>query len=592
MIGKINIKTETYNLFEVWCNKLLELQVPQGVDSLTAGGIMCPACGRIHGRTGEAVFPFMRMAHMSGKTEWIEAAVNVQKWSDNMNCADGAWWNDRQKVWKGTSIFGANALVEALKYNEMLSSEISEKWKNRLFQAVEFVYKDYKYGGSGNINYPAAAAVTMAHAYRIFGDEKYKKQAGWLADYCCSNFISEDNLLFGEGNPRDYVSDKGCRNIDLGYNVEESIPALAYYAKLMNDDKIAEAVLEMAQEHLEFMLPDGGIDNSWGNRNFKWSWWGSRTSDGCQHGYLILSAKDDVFAVAAKRNLELYERCTHNGLLFGGPHFYDNGYKPCVHHTLFHAKVLASVLEYFEENRNFQECSEVGLPCEKNRKYKYWKSIDTHRINANGWLATITGNDTVYDGVNGHATGGALSLLYHKKIGSICTASLNDYVCIESENQQLHKGKTYPLTPRMEYVHNMELFSSNNDYCAELCKTGDTEVTVCGNLQHVDMEYEAPKQMPFRITYTANEIFKISAECSDDGARFVLPIIFDIDDKYEISENNSIIFTKDCSSFQVQAEKGKLSAGEPFFNLVPGFRALPVKIESENGEIEIIIYLA
>ena len=33
--------------------------------------------------------------------------------------------------------------------------------------------------------------------------------------------------------------------------------------------------------HMEFMLPDGAWDNSWGTRNYKWSWWGSRTSDGC-----------------------------------------------------------------------------------------------------------------------------------------------------------------------------------------------------------------------------------------------------------------------------------------------------------------------
>jgi hypothetical protein len=28
--------------------------------------------------------------------------------------------------------------------------------------------------------------------------------------------------------------------------------------------------------HLEFMLHDGAWDNSWGTRNFKWTYWGNR----------------------------------------------------------------------------------------------------------------------------------------------------------------------------------------------------------------------------------------------------------------------------------------------------------------------------
>ena len=39
--------------------------------------------------------------------------------------------------------------------------------------------------------------------------------------------------------------------------------------------------LDSAKSHLAFLLPDGGLDNSMGSRSCKWTYWGSRTSDGC-----------------------------------------------------------------------------------------------------------------------------------------------------------------------------------------------------------------------------------------------------------------------------------------------------------------------
>lgn len=43
--------------------------------------------------------------------------------------------------------------------------------------------------------------------------------------------------------------------------------------------------------HLEFMLPDGAWDNSWGTRSFKWTYWGGRTSDGFMGGYYLMAAR-------------------------------------------------------------------------------------------------------------------------------------------------------------------------------------------------------------------------------------------------------------------------------------------------------------
>lgn len=73
------------------------------------------------------------------------------------------------------------------------------------------------------------------------------------------------------------VTPKNCRPVDLGYNAEESLPALILYAELTGDEDVGRAVLRTAREHLNFMLPDGGWDNSFGSRSYKWCWWGSRT---------------------------------------------------------------------------------------------------------------------------------------------------------------------------------------------------------------------------------------------------------------------------------------------------------------------------
>ena len=106
-----------------------------------------------------------------------------------------------------------------------------------------------------------------------------------------------------------------------------------------------EQTVAALRTHMEFMLPDGAWDNSWGTRNYKWSWWGSRTSDGCHPGSSCLPQHDPRFREAARRNFELMAACTHNGLLYGGPDYFVHGDLPCIHHSFTHAKALATVLD-------------------------------------------------------------------------------------------------------------------------------------------------------------------------------------------------------------------------------------------------------
>lgn len=77
----------------------------------------------------------------------------------------------------------------------------------------------------------------------------------------------------------------------MGYNVEETIPSLVGYALITGDKEALDIMEKTMKVQIEFMLPDGAWDNSWGTRNFKWTYWGSRTSDGCQAGFAALASR-------------------------------------------------------------------------------------------------------------------------------------------------------------------------------------------------------------------------------------------------------------------------------------------------------------
>ena len=141
-----------------------------------------------------------------------------------------------------------------------------------------------------------------------------------------------DGLLSGEGAPPSRRSPRGHAYVDLGYNLEESLPSLFAYAELCGDGRMKDAVLASAIVHAEFLLPDGGLDDSFGSRSAKWTYYGSRTSDGLLPILGALANAGVPWAVKAMGlHLALYERCTNAaGLLAGGVQydarfFYEEG---------------------------------------------------------------------------------------------------------------------------------------------------------------------------------------------------------------------------------------------------------------------------
>lgn len=576
-----------YELLRRWCDALVGLQVTEIGRKELYGGIMCPACARLHGRCGDAVYPLMYMADRTGEKRYLEIAKSLFLWAENLARPDGGYINDTNSEWKGITVFAALQLGDALYYHgQLLEAETERLWRKRFSAAVEFLYERIDLLG-GNINYPVTCAASLAVAGRLLRDGRYARKARELA-HRAMEFIGCDGLLFGEGKPTDGISPKGCRAVDLGYNVEESLPGLAAYALVAEDGYILQKVQKLMEVHLEFMLPDGAWDNSWGTRNYKWTYWGGRTSDGCQNGYGTLARYNPLFEEAAYRNTKLLRDCTHEGLLYGGPMYAAAGEPPCVHHTICHAKALAAMLE-----QGIEPAGGRRLPREIARGIKTFPSVRVALLARGGWRATFSDCDFEY-AREGHATGGAVTLLWHEAAGPLIAATMTEYALIEPNNMQLPRyTKNICLTPRIEYEREGVFYRSINDKKAAVTTDGGEalEVFASGRLTDGDQNGELKFTVRYRLT---EEEFSIKVWSEAETALYHLPIISKNTDKIQFVKPSHIRITNSFAIIDVQSDaelkiRGGFENHSPLlekneeenkmnriFNPVGGFEAVPL----------------
>ena len=589
-------------LLKTWCDGLLARQVVTLRDPGLYGGILCPACTLIHGRCGDAVYPLLRMARTTGDSKYVQAAVLVHGWSERqVSRADGSWVNDvNLSSWKGITIFHAIAIAEALHHHgSLLDAATRRSWTDRLARAVKFL-DGFITIETGNINYPVTATFCFATAAQVLEEPRYLDRARQLA-HAALEYFTPNGLPFGEGHPLKSLTPKKCRPVDLGYNVEESLPSLALYALIANDKPVLDQVVSALRAHMEFMLPDGAWDNSWGSRNYKWTWWGSRTSDGCHPAYVLLAHNEPKFLEAAWRNLELMASCTHDGLLYGGPHYFSHGDLPCVHHTFTHAKALATVID--RGGSDLEPAQRMPLPRDEPAYVvKSYPEIGTYLASIGEWRATITEYDWEYvehvqaggGSSGGHVTGGALSMLFHRTLGPILTASMSHYQTIEISNQQVHGD--YPhmeLTPRIECIAGDQTYTSVNDFDATL-KAGYSDVITfeaSGRLltaahqpiPKTDIHY----YVVYRFTETKVEILaKIDAP-GPAPLRFILPVISRHDEAVTYNDPQTARIAKPKGQLVIRTEAPQGFEGhatQRTFNLVPGFECLLLAVAMLPGK--------
>jgi hypothetical protein len=587
-------------LLQKWCDGLLAHQVTGIHDPALYGGFLCPACSLIHGRCGDAVYPLLRLARTTGDSKYLRAALLVHGWSERqVSQPDGSWINDvNLNSWQGITVFRTIAIAEALhRHGSLLDADTRQHWTARLDQAAKFL-DGFMTIETGNINYPVTTTYAFALCSAVLQNPHYLERARSFAQMSLEYF-TPSGLLFGEGHPERSLTPKHCRPVDFGYNVEESLPSLALYALLTQDKPVLDQAIAALRAHMEFMLPDGAWDNSWGTRNFKWTWWGSRTSDGCFPGYVLLAPYEPKFNEVARRNLELMAACTHDGLLYGGPHYHHHGDPPCIHHTFTHAKALATVLDH--GGPPAASAHPLTLPRDEPYGLKTYPEIGTRLAAIGDWRATVTEYDSEYAEhgspyAGGHATGGAMTILFHRGLGPILVASPTVYQMVEATNQQGFRAYSHmTLTSRIELASDLT-YTSLSDFAAVVTATdspGEIVFDVQGRMLTAahqplptgDMRYH----LVYRLTESSVEIVASTSATASPlvPARFILPVVARGDEAIEQSDPQTIRITKPGGSLVVHTDTTQGFGAVPkerTFNLVPGFECVPLAVTMQPGQ--------
>jgi len=576
------------DLLTTWCDGLLATQINGiGYASLN-GGLLCPACGMVHGRCFDALYPLMHVASATGQSRYLDAAVRLQAWADVVTRPDGSWVNDLSLGdWKGITVFGAIALAEALRHHgHLLDDAVHRRWIDRLSRAAKFL-DTFINIHTGNINYP----ITSSLAFTVCGlvlDDKHYLDRGRKMAHASLDYFSQNHLLFGEGHPQAGKSAKGFLPIDIGYNVEESVPALGLYALLAKDQEMLAKTVAVMQGHMELMLPDGGWDNSFGTRNYKWTWWGSRTSDGCHSGYALLADHDARFAEVSRRNLAMMASCTHDGLLYGGPDLFLNGDRPCVHHTFTHAKSLATVIDWGGPK---PVAGPLKLPRDQPYGIKHLEEVGTWLISIGPWRGTVTEYDWDYAPAS-HATGGALTLLYHMQLGPILASSMTEYSMVEASNQQSHGDyPVMPLTPRIEMSIGGTPYTSLSDKSAVVTTQeadGGKTFYARGKLLNARSVPPPAGEAAYRIRYLFTEKFVEIRAAADQaaGAKLIVPILSPQTEAIQRVDANTVHIQKPAGTLVIATTSSaglKMNSEQRFFNLVPGLQCLPLEVRIDAG---------
>lgn len=562
-------------LLKSYCDRLIKNQITEMKDPNYHGGILCPACSLIHGRIADSVYPFTVAYELTGDEKYLVAAKHAVDWAEyNVLRSNGGYTNDKTNGWMGISVFAITSFGEALLHHgECLDADTKAKWTKIFVRLSDYVY-DYFVSDKfhPNVNYYATFCPAMAIATKITGDGKYLERARGMADYVKSCF-TDDGLLFGECHPIELITPKGCRGVDLGYDVEESMPALTMYAHYTEDSELLAFCAEKFRAHLEFMLPDGGWDNSWGTRANKWTYWGSRTSDGAQNALIVLSKLDPVFGEAAQRNFEMLERCSADGYLYGGYMHIGEGEEPCTHHAFCHAKSLCALIE-----SGFEPPKErIMLPREEEYGLKYFESVHINLVSEGDWRATVSDTDCVmYDGAA--TTGGTATLIYNKKYGPVFAAAPANFIPTEPMNMQRSR--------RCEDMRNTALRIRHGSFESVNCKTAevtaektDTGVTVTANGTLTNTRFDKTEEN-YSISYTfSGDTLTVSA-VSEKGGTLLIPLI--CPSSAPVTLENGV-FTAKANSCELTIESTTPLAyeeGTPrrYFNIVGGFAAVPLCI--------------
>lgn len=572
-------------LLRRWCDAVVRHQVSGTGDAFVDGGVICPACCFEHGRIADAVFPLVYLWTRTGERRYLDAAERMFDWTEaNMVAHDGANFNDVKHYWRGITVFSQISLGKTLAlFGDQLPPATRTKWTDRFKVQTEFLERFFADGlGTANINYPVAFCEAMAVAHKVLGGERYLEKARAMYALLRPLFLPE-GLLAGEGHPSTGVSPRGCRPVDLGYNFEESLPSLCHYAELVGDAEIAREADRMVAAHLEFLLPDGGLDNSMGSRSCKWSYWGSRTSDGMLPAlahYAKRGGKGGVRAI--DRHLGLLARCTSaDGMLYGGLFYREAGEPPCIHHTFAHAKALAELLLVSPPEKSADE----PLPREAAYGRRRFDCNDTDLAAVGPWRASFSANDYYSNPRGVDVGGGSLTLLWHRDLGLVAAATMSDWNYVEPANfqDQRRYDRVASATPRIESGD----FSSVRDREAKVegsFADGTFKYLSKGRLTDAKKGKSAPFDLEYRLSETG-----LSVKAKAEGKfRYLFPVVTPVDD-VKVEGRVALVGRGGGKAIRLSANREirleKSPRGNLSFTPIAGLLTAALSIESDGEPV-------
>lgn len=554
------MRERAYKLMKEWCDTLLTYQV-RTKTPYTDGALLCPACHVIHGRIADLCFPLTVIWSKTGEEKYLEQADKLIDWSEyNLQTHDGLWYNDITNRWYATSAFSAMSIGDAIyHFGDKLPLKYKEKWMAIFVRMCDvFMTLDTRESFRPVTNYYCGISALLALAWRLTGDERYYEKSKYWVNVALSRFDG-DGLLYGEGYPTD--SADGTHTVDMGYDLEESMPLLLRYAHLTGEYK--ELFHDRFMKHLVFLLPDGAIDDSFGVRHNKWTYWGSRTSDGVIEG-LALLLDDQVCANACERVLTLYEKCTRGGLL-AMPMADVTGEPTCLHHTFTHTKALAALVCA----ENVPETQKVKLPCEEKFGIKSYQQGHLLLVSHGCFRATFSTIHHDCQASHTENSGGSMNLLYHDKYGIICAATTADYFPTEQLNQQYLRNSDNPPCMTAQFVIGG----------AQACRDRSARLTYEG----MRVVAEANK---WQATYDFGEDeLTIYLECGDGV--YNLPIVCGREQKVIISEDKNTLAIEGGMTVISEAPMN-VDPDRRVFHQVGGLAYLPISIPV-NDHVNIVI---
>jgi hypothetical protein len=532
----------------------------------------------------------MRQARATGNARLLDAAIALQKWSDHIAYPDGAWETEPTGTsCRENTVFGVAALGEAIRHHgDLLEDDVRTRWMERLRLGAEYVYV-HPSGRDSFIHFTIGGALALVISGEVLDDMRYIERARDLLYASLGQFTLPNRLLYGEGYPQGGRTPTGCRPVDIGYNVEVSLPALALYGQLTRDEDVLDLCETSLKQHLEFMLPDGSWDNSWGTRNGEWTYWGARTGRGAFAAYLLLAGRSPEFGEAARRHLMRLSDSTHAGMLHPGLHSAHKNQAPCALHTITHAVGLATVLDL--DLVDTYIAADTVLSCDEAGGVRHYPEVGVHLATSGPWRATVSNYDW-HLLPQGHAAGGSMTLLWHQQLGPIVLGSMTKYQALEHSGMPHHaEGDPLCHTPHLAFARDGKIYHSLNDNDADVSHNTETnELRVSGRLRDAAGSDPENGAIGFTMTYQfTDDTVALTVQCDPVGDEadliFSVPIVADQAETIDEDGEGGYLLHKAGGPLYLKtsAPGGFEPIEEPSFNHVPGVSTLPLAIMATGG---------